>query len=85
MLLQASAIDRFECIIKENYSFTLVIYLFSLQLKKETHRFLLWRKCSLKLDLKQPEFLNGFTNLFSAVSLQFFMVKKIFIENIYVI
>ena len=76
-----SAIDRFDCIIKDNYSFTLAIYLFSLQLQKGTYHFLLWRKCSLKVDLKKREFLNGFTNLFSAASLQFFLVKKIFIET----
>ena len=36
---------------------------FCLQLQRKINP-LLWRKCSLKLDLKKSEFLKGFCNLF---------------------
>ena len=51
--------------IESNYSFTLVIYLFSdvsLQLHittKKNYYPLLWRKHSSKLDLRKSEFLKG--------------------------
>ena len=61
--------------------------------KKENYYHLLWRKCSLKLDLKKSEFLKGFFNLFvfgflfTIIKITFFktikwsfMVKKMFIE-----
>ena len=48
----------------QDYSFNLVIYLFSnvsLHLQRKT---LLWRKCLMKLSLNKSEFLKGFFNLF---------------------
>ena len=54
--------------IEDNYPFTLVICLFSslFTITKEVNHPLLWRKCSLKLNLKKSEFFR----LFSAFSLQ---------------
>ena len=72
--------------IEDNYPFTLVICLFSslFTITKEVNHPLLWRKCSLKLNLKKSEFSKGFFVCFR-LSLYNYKEKLIFYgeENVH--
>ena len=61
--------------IEDNYSFTIVIFKWLFTTAKENDHPSLWRKCSLKLDLKKSAFLKGFLNLF-VFGILFTIIKK---------